>query len=250
MAEVATNAPGEIVWIDLATSDPAAAEAFYSELFGWQRDVNPDPQYGGYGFFKKGGRITAGVGPLQDPNQPIVWQVYVGTRDAEETARKVEAAGGKVALPPFAVGDQGRMAVFQDPGGAFISSWESSAMPGIEVRNEPGSLGWTELQTQDLAAAKPFYQQAFGWGEHTTDYGEGGSYTEWKVGDKSVGGAMQGMAPMTFWLAYMQVDDVDASAARAKELGGQVIVEPQDYPGGRFAVVADPQGASFGLIAG
>jgi predicted enzyme related to lactoylglutathione lyase len=228
MSQVATSTPGDVVWIDLATSDPAAAEEFYRGLFGWERDVNPDPQYGGYGFFKAGGKIAAGVGPVMSEGQPVVWQAYVGTQDADETARKVEAAGGKIVAPPFAVGEQGRMAVFQDPAGAFISIWESSAMPGIEVRNEAGSLGWTELQTQDLSAAKPFYEQVFGWGQKMSDVGGGVTYTEWQLNGRSVGGAIEGMAPTSFWLVYFQVRDVDASAQRAKELGGRLGVEPED----------------------
>lgn len=250
MSEVATFAPGRIVWIDLSTRDTAAAEKFYSGLFGWERDVNPDPQYGGYGFFKSGGKTVAGIGPTQSPEQPVVWMAYVGTDDAEATARKVEAAGGKVIAPPFDVGDQGRMAVFQDPAGAFISVWQAGPMGGLELTGEPNSLGWTELQAPDLAPAKPFYRQVFGWGEKTSDLGGGMTYTEWLLEGHSIAGAMQGMAPMSFWLVYIQTDDVDGLSRRAAELGGTVVVQPQDYPGGRFAVVTDPQGASFGLVSG
>ena len=247
MSEVTTFAPGEIVWIDLATSDPAGAEQFYKGLFGWERDVNTDPQYGGYGFFKSGGKIAAGVGPLQSEGQPVVWSVYIGTEDAEATASKVEAAGGKVVAPAFAVGEIGKMAVLQDPSGAFISVWQSEQMPGVEVREDPGSLSWTELQAKGLEATKSFYKDVFGWGEKVSDMGNGMSYTEWQLNDHSVAGAMEGMAPMSFWLVYITVGNVDEAVAKAKELGGSVITEAQEFPGGRFAIITDPQGAPLGI---
>ena len=111
-------------WIELASSDPAASRAFYARLFGWTVEVNPDPQYGGYALAKIDGRDVAGIGGTQAPEAPTAWSVYIGTSDADALADKVRAAGGTVVVPPFAVGDQGRMAVFQDPAGAFISAWE------------------------------------------------------------------------------------------------------------------------------
>lgn len=132
--------------------------------------------------------------------------------------------------------------MLQDPSGAFISVWESSRLPGVQVRNEKGSLDWSELQTRNVAAAKPFYEQVFGWGAKAGETAEGAPpYTEWQLDGHSVGGAIEGMSPMSFWLAYIQVEDVDGAAATARELGGQVIVEPQDFPGGRFAVITDPR---------
>src|SRR5919202_1122307 len=128
MAEARTTVGHRPVWVDLSSSDPAASRDFYSRLFGWQIEVNQDPQYGGYALARIGGRDVAGIGPKQSDEAPTAWMVYIGTQDAEDTARKVEAAGGKVIAPPFDVGDQGRMAVFQDPSGAFVSAWQPSAM--------------------------------------------------------------------------------------------------------------------------
>lgn len=254
MADVATSAPGRVVWIDLATKDPGGAEKFYGELLGWEREVNQDPQFGGYGFFKTAGRIAAGVGPLQSEQQPTVWQVYIGTADAEATAAKVQAAGGSVIAPPFDVGPIGKMAVFQDPSGAFVSIWQSSQMPGVEIQEAPNSLSWAELNARGLDKAKPFYKAVFGWDAKTSDSGGGMEYTEWQLGGKSVGGAME-MMPMvpaevpSYWLVYFGTDDVDGTTAKAKELGGQVLLEPTDFPGGRSSVLMDPQGASFALVS-
>ena len=137
---------GTPVWIDLASSDPAASRAFYAQLFGWTVEVNPDPQYGGYALARIGGRDVAGIGPKRLPEAPTAWSLYLGTTDVDGLAEKVRAAGGTVVAPPMQVGDQGRMAVFQDPSGAFISAWQPAAMGGFATgaaRHLP--LGGAEL---------------------------------------------------------------------------------------------------------
>src|SRR5262245_12518453 len=113
MTQMAIATANKPIWIDLASQDAAKSRDFYSKLFGWHIDVNPDPQYGGYGRAQLDGKDVAGIGPAQQPG-PVVWSFYVGAEDAEATAKAVEAAGGKVVAPVFDVGDQGRMAVFQD----------------------------------------------------------------------------------------------------------------------------------------
>jgi predicted enzyme related to lactoylglutathione lyase len=78
-------------------------------------------------------------------------------------------------------------------------------------------------------------------------------YHEFHSGSESVGGmlSMRPQVPVevpSHWLVYFGVDDVDASAKRVMELGGSVAAGPMDFPGGRLAVVLDPQGAAFGTM--
>src|SRR6476469_4750571 len=108
-------------WVDLSSHDAAASRDFYAKVFGWNVEVNPDPQYGGYAIAKLGDKDAAGIGPAQAPNTPTAWSIYIGTDDIDALAKGVQSAGGTVVAPPFDVGDQGKMAVFQDPSGAFIS---------------------------------------------------------------------------------------------------------------------------------
>src|SRR4051812_15194493 len=119
MAQATVSVVNKPAWVDLSSSDAEASRAFYSKLFGWQVEVDPDPQYGGYGMAKVGGTDVAGIGPAQTPGTPTVWNLYIGTDDVDDLAKRVQAAGGTVVAPPFDVGDQGRMAVFQDPSGAY-----------------------------------------------------------------------------------------------------------------------------------
>lgn len=246
----ATNKPA---WVDLSSSDPAASREFYSKLFGWQVEVDPDPQYGGYALARIGGRDVAGIGPKMMPEAPTAWMAYIGTDDADALADRVKAAGGNVIAPPMEVGDQGRMAVFQDPSGAFISAWQRKAMGGFST-DSPNTFGWAELNARGLDKAVAFYAAVFGWVSKTSEMGEGQPpYTEFLLRGESIAGAME-MNPMvpaqvpSYWMVYFEVSDVDGSFRKATEAGAQEMLAPQDFPGGRFAILTDPQGAVFGLL--
>jgi predicted enzyme related to lactoylglutathione lyase len=237
-------------WVDLSSADAAGARAFYTGLFGWDIEVNPDPQYGGYGLARINGNDVAGIGPKQDPNAPSTWNVYIYTDDIAALTAKVGAAGGTVVMPPFDVGDQGRMAVYQDPSGAYFSGWQSGRMRNFEM-GQANEFGWPELNANGVSAAIDFYPKVFGWDASSS--GNMGGYTEFKVDDESIAGAQEmpeGMPPgvPSFWLVYFNVVDVDAAVTKANQLGGSTMSPPMDFPGGRFAIITDPQGASFGLL--
>jgi uncharacterized protein len=251
MTETTSGAP-KPVWVDLASADTAAAGAFYSGLFGWQVSVNPDPQYGGYAIATLDGKDVAGIGPKQSPDQPAAWSIYLGTSDADAVVTHITAAGGTVVAPPFPVGDQGRMAIFRDNVGAFISAWEPAAMGGFQA-GAPGTFAWAELSARGLDRATAFYEAAFGWRPHTSAMPDGSDYVEFQTGDRSIAGAMEmpAMVPSevpSYWMAYFGVADVDAAFSTALGLGGHEMVAPRDFPGGRFAVLSDPEGAVFGLL--
>jgi uncharacterized protein len=241
------------IWVDLSSVDPTASRKFYASLFGWEIAVSPDPQYGGYAMARIGDTEVAGIGPTQSADAPTAWMIYLGTQDIERLAAAVLAAGGAVIAPPFDVADQGRMAVFQDPSGAFISGWQPKAMGGF-ARDAPNTFAWAELNSRGIELAIPFYHQAFGWTHLTREMGEGAPpYTEFQVGGLSIAGGME-MNPMvpaqvpSYWMVYFAVDDVDGSFRTAIEAGGREMLPPRQFPGGRFAILGDPQGAVFGLI--
>lgn len=251
MAERDGHSPGTPSWVDIG-AEVAATKAFYGGLFGWSgQDAGPPEQTGGYGFFTKGGKLVAGYGPQQTPGPPF-WSVYVATADVGETARRVEQAGGKVVTGPMDVMGAGRMAVFQDPQGAFFSGWQAGDHKGAQLVGEAGALCWVELNTRDTEEAKRFYAAVFGWTGETHE-GEM-PYTEFHLGPDTVAGMMvmpaqvpQELPP--YWLPYFGAGDIDAAAGRGRELGAAIVVEPSDVPGGgRFAVLQDPLGATFGLF--
>src|SRR4029077_17422791 len=132
MADAKTFVVNAPAWIDLSSTDPTGSRDYYSKLLGWQDEPEKDPAAGGYAITRLGGKDVAGIGGTQDPNAPSAWMVYIGTRDADALGKKIEAAGGKVVAPAFDGMDVGRMAVFQDPAGAFISAWQPNTMYGAE----------------------------------------------------------------------------------------------------------------------
>lgn len=240
---------GTPTWVDLSTSDVDAARPFYEALFGWTTDEAAGPEFGGYAMFRSNGKLVAGSGPVMGDGPPS-WNTYVRTDDANATAQKVRDSGGEVVAGPMTVGESGTMAVFRDPTGAYFGVWQNGQHTGAELFNDPVSLAWNELGTRDVEAAKRFYAEVFGWGA------KGDEYVEWQLDGRSIGGCINldqlglpAEVPAN-WLAYFAVTSVDDAVKRLEELGGTVNMSARDIPNmGRFAVLADPQGAVFAVFS-
>ncbi len=249
MPEMTKYEDGVPSWVDMGAPDLAAAVTFYGQLFGWDcQDLGEEA--GHYTMATKNGKMVAALATAMDPGPPR-WTTYVNVADADAVTKKVEDAGGKIVVPPMDVMEAGRMVLFQDPTGAFLAAWQPREHQGAQLVNEAGALTWNELSTSDLEAAKAFYTAVFGWG-----WGGSDDYSEAQVAGRSICGAMHRPEMMPaevpdHWLVYFGVDDVDAEAKRAAALGATVLVEPTDLPeAGRFAVLADPQGAALGIAKG
>ena len=264
--------PGVPCWIDTSHPDPEAAVDFYSGLFGWEfEDVMPPDSSGKYFIARKRGGDVAAVGSQPEGAPPAAtWNTYIWVESADETASKARDAGGQVVMEPFDVMHAGRMAVLTDPEGAAICIWQANEHRGARIVNEDGSLNFNGLNTRDANGAKSFYGSVFGW--RTLELSGGEMWTLPGYGDflekdnpglrkqvaeaggpegfEDVVAALNPVAdgqPDTppHWSVTFGVDDADATAERAAELGGQVIAPPFDAPWVRMTVIADPQGASF-----
>jgi predicted enzyme related to lactoylglutathione lyase len=255
MSERTSYAPGTPCWIDLSTPDQDAAGDFYGGLFGWSVEEGENPEAtGGYREARLRGKAVGGVMRLMEAGQPPAWMTYMATDDVDATAARVGEAGGQVLAEPMDVLDFGRMAVFADPTGAVFGVWQAGTHFGAELVNEPGALSWNELNTRDIGAAKAFYGAVFGWGFEDNEVEGTGTYTSIKLGEDMIAGMldMTGRAPEAVpahWQLYFAVEDCDATVAKAKELGGNLGFGPIDIPPGRFAIVSDPHGAHFAVIA-
>ena len=256
MPEVTSYATGQPCWADVTSPDVDAAAAFYGELFGWQADKAPQPEAGGYTMFSKDGKYTAAASPPMQGTEevPPHWTVYLAADDVDASARRVREAGGTVMMDPFDVFDAGRMVVAQDPTGAAFGVWQAGEHHGAQLANEPGSFTWNECQTTDPVAAAEFYKAVFGYGVDEWDMGQGEPYRVLKVGEKGVAGLskfgpeLDGTPPS--WTTVFAVADADESVATAQELGATLLVSPMDLPDiGRFAVLRDPVGAVFHVLA-
>ncbi len=257
MPNVDKHSPGSFSWVELATTDQNSAKKFYSSLFGWS--INDSPLGPGeiYTIFRIDGRDAAAGYTIsaadREQGVPPHWNLYIGTANADQTAKRAGELGGNVLAPPFDVMDAGRMSVIQDPGGAIFCVWQANKSQGIGIAGVEGTLCWADLNTPDTAGAKKFYEGLFGWTMAVSDKDPSG-YLHIKNGEEFIGGAppaaQRDPKIPPHWMLYFYVKDVDASAARAKQLGGGIVMEPLTMENvGRMAVVADPQGAVFAIFA-
>lgn len=256
MSERSSYEPGTPCWIDLGSPDLDASVDFYTALFGWQVPESENvEETGGYRRATKNGADVCGMMPLMQEGQPPAWSSYVSVADADATAAKVTAAGGSVIAEPMDVMELGKMAVFADPGGAVFGIWQPGTFHGARLVNEPGALAWNELNTRDLAGAKSFYGAVFGWDFEDMQMGENESYTTITLGGNPVGGILdmdERSVPAEIpphWLAYFATENTDTTVEQVKERGGNLVMGPIDLPVGRFAILADPHGAAFAVIA-
>jgi predicted enzyme related to lactoylglutathione lyase len=201
------------------------------------------PESGGYGMFRKDGHLIAGIGPASDADRGTSWAVYFATDDVDATVGRVSDAGGTV-VAQMDVFEEGRMAVLQDPSGAFFSVWQAGKHRGMETTDGVGTLTWAELYTEDIESVKPFYHEVLGVGVRDV---MGGEYTLLEADGKSTAGMMAGPTGPSRWTPYFEVADVDVTADRAVSLGATEVTR-EDSPAGRYAVLIDPQGGTFNVM--
>jgi predicted enzyme related to lactoylglutathione lyase len=255
MGERTSYPEGTPSWVDVMTSDPEGARTFYSGLFGWDLEVDPDPNTGNYTTARLGGKRVAGLGGQPAPEGvPTVWTTYFATDDVDKTVARVREHGGSVLMEPMSITDVGRMAMAADPTGAVFGLWQAGTHTGAGLVNEPGTFVWNELATRDLDAATKFYGDVLGLTAEDLETGESGMrYRTLHVAGNVAAGSLQiddswGEGTPAHWMTYFAVDDTDAAVAKAGELGGSVRVPATDSPHGRFAVLTDPQGGAFTVI--
>jgi len=249
MTEQTLTRIGRFVWHDMMTTDLERSREFHSALLGWTTEELPLAEGETYPMIKAGAAGIGGYEPL-DPKQgiPSHWIGYVTVEDLEAAVSRAKSAGGQVAVPPTDIPGTGRFAVLVHPGGSIIAAFLPRRLEDCVPEGDPvpGRFCWNQIMTRDPAAAGAFYRKVFGWEVEEQDVG-GNRYWLFRRDGTPAAGMMATPGPEKhpdFWLPYVEVDDVDACAARAKELGGQVMVPPSDIPGlARFAVTADPTGA-------
>jgi predicted enzyme related to lactoylglutathione lyase len=245
---------GCINWVDLSTPDVAASVAFYGELLGWDFSKSTTPM-GDYFVGKVGEREVAGM-MEQDPamtDGPPVWTTFFYVEDMDATLVKINTAGGTVLEAPFDIPGGPCICVVADPTGAMLALLAGGERPeGDYVFTSPGAVCWFELVTDDIASAESFYAGVFGWVGSTFEIGSKG-YTMFTLGGEDVAG----MKPLPdgvpvdavpHWVTHFAVADCPAVAETVAQLGGSVRRAATEIPEGRFAVLADPHGATFAVM--
>jgi uncharacterized protein len=251
MGERTEHAPGTFSWADLGTSDVEAAKAFYTGLLGWEPEDNPVPGGGVYSMMRVGGLEVCAIYEQREEAVPPAWLSYVTVASADETADRAREVGGSWMSEPFDVMDVGRMALLQDPQGAVFAAWEPRRSIGARLVNDPGAMSLNQLNAASPELAQRFYSELFGW--EFREMSEDPPYWGIFHGERMNGGMMplpSGVDAPSHWLVYFTVEDLDAAAVKIGDSGGDVVVAPNEVPGGRILVARDPQGAHFALFSG
>lgn len=256
MGERTKYTPGTFSWTDLNTTDQEAAKGFYSALFGWEITDMPAGEGVMYSMAALDGKAVAAISPQpqqqRDAGAPPAWNSYITVESADETAARAQELGATLHAPAFDVLEAGRMAVVQDPQGAYFLIWEPKQMIGAGLVNAPGALCWNELGSPDIDGSAEFYGQLLGW---TTSPMEGADppYLVIKTTDGRSNGGIRPPAPSgspPFWMVYFATSDIEATLAKVSELGGNVLVGLTDIGVAKIGVAQDPQGAVFALYDG
>jgi predicted enzyme related to lactoylglutathione lyase len=250
---------GRFAWYELMTTDPKAAEGFYTKVVGWSTQPWPglDPPYT---CWMKADQPVGGLMLLPEEAKaggaPPNWMMYVAVADADRTVERARSLGAKVEVAPREIPSVGRFAVLSDPQGAvfaILQPADPGTYSGPETSPAPLEFSWRELATTDREGATAFYSALFGWEkQNANDMGEPvGIYQEFGRPGLPLGGIYKKPADMPFpssWMLYAKVPDLDASLAAVKAGGGTVLMGPMEIPGGdRIAQCLDPQGAAFAL---
>ena len=261
MPEVTAHAPGAPSWVELDTTDETAALTFYSALFGWDDDPQEITPGWHYHMQRLNGLEAAAIYGQSDEereqNVPTHWNIYFTVENVDATAEVVGKDGGSVVFGPMDVFEAGRMAMCQDPQGAYFALWQANQHIGCRVKGETGAMRWNELMTTDRAAGIEFYIKVLGLERGLVV--QPIDYAMLRAGGTEVCGVLQITPEMgefpPLWSVYFGVADLNATLEQAQSLGASVYVPPTDIipvegqpPTGRFAFLADPQGACFGVM--
>ncbi len=250
------NLTGNFVWHDLMTTDRDAALDFYTALLGWTYGDHSMGEGEPYKMITVGEKTLGGISskPAEQPGPPH-WIGYVFVDDVDAAVERATRMGGTSLVPPTDIPDVGRFAFLSDPQGAIFAVYRNEGGDdGADLATGAGTFVWNELISPDPDAIVSFYGEVFGWKHKQFPMGDMGTYTMFQFGETEVAGLMStppGGPPQAMWVHYLQVDDVDVTAARIEELGGQIHHAPTDIPDvGRFCVAADPQGAAVAFFKG
>jgi uncharacterized protein len=246
---------GKVIFVELVTPDLDASKRFYAALLGWSfRDVTAGATE--YAEALLEGRPVAGLfhkpAPAGEQRQPS-WLSFFAVEDVDAAAKSAAARGAKLLFGPKSFPDRGREAVLADPQGAVFALLASSSGDPPDFLASPGEWIWSSLITSDPDTDAAFYQGIFGYEVFPLPGRAGTQHLLFASEDYARGSANSlptkdpGMHP--HWLNYVRVEDAAKMAAQAVALGGRIVVQPRlDRHGGKVAVVADPQGAVFGLL--
>ena len=257
MPSIDFHLAGSFCWADIVTPHFEEAKRFYTSVFGWEtRQESTDHQRLAATFLKSGKEVCGLCHMDKTRSQigiPSHWVSALAVENAEEVSRRVEAADGTILQSPHDMYIGARKVLVQDPTGAVFALWQPKKHIGAALWNEPNTLCWNELYSNNIERSNTFYHQLFGWKYEKSAGAAGQDYYEFFLGDRAVGGMMEiqkewgNMPPC--WSVYFAVENIKLSIEKSQMMGGKVEGKPMEIENvGEFAVIVDPQGAFFSII--
>ena len=235
--------PGSFAWFDLITNSPQVSKAFYGELFDWRfaQGVDPKVEVITHNRALIGGLVTISGANAQTPEAR--WQPVLSVDNTPAASHRARAAGGRLIGTAFA-GPTGTLAALEDPTGAKLTLYDGNEGVPLGKSPEPGSWVWVDLLSPDTHAAKGFYQDLADFQTRREPRQGIDGYWVFTTGNKDRGGLIYvpraQASPM--WLPYVLVRDLDATIAKATDLGAKLAERQQNV-----AILIDPAGAAIGL---
>lgn len=264
LTEEQPNAQGAFIWYELLTPDAEASKQFYDDVVGWNIG-EAAPEYKGYRMINRSdGKFAGGVmeitSEMQQHGARPTWLAYLSVNDVDQAVKHVESAGGKTLMAPFDIPNVGRIAMVTDPQGApfylmkpIPPADDPNAVSDVFSPSEQQRVGWNELQTSDVDAARRFYGEQFGWNtDEFMDMGDMGKYYFIHQGGQRVGAlfnAANGQPP--HFRFYFRVPSIARAKDIAESKGATIHMGPHQVPTGDWIIIGgDPQGAEFALVGG
>lgn len=243
--------PGKFVWRNLVTEDPEAVKPFYAALFGWQF-AETTSMGAPYTFVKSGGEVIGGISRNRRvvPDQPVSqWIAFLSVASVDRAVEAIRRDGGSVVAGPVDLPKVGRGAVVLDPEGAPLGLLRQSAGDPADPAEPPvNGFLWAEHLSRKPADAADFYARLSGAEVRKSDFAGTPYWVLWNGRPRAglLRNPIRDDRPV--WLSYVRVADPAATATRAAQLGGRVLLAPRpDLRGGTLAVIADPTGAVLAL---
>lgn len=248
---------GKVIFAELVTPDMAAAKRFYGSMFGWTfRDIPASS--GMFAQASLNGDIVGGILQRKMPQgRRPAWLTFISSGTAPDSVDRLNAMavqqGAKVLVQPHDIANFGRGALLADGQGAVFGLLASSSGDPADVQADPGEWIWSSLITTDPTADAGFYKSLFGYDVFTLP--DAGDAQHLIVA--SDGFARASINPLPSdrpgvhprWVNYIRVADAAATVAKVTAAGGQTVLAPRvDRHGSTIALVADPEGALFGLM--
>ena len=243
---------GKFVWFDLLTNDVPGTKRFYGELFNWEFE-GAAADASSYTSVKNNDKAIGGIINLKRLDKNISesrWLSYLSVADVDKAVNQFRKGGADVLKEASDVPGRGRVAVVKGPQGAILALLRTKHGDPEDTELTTGDWMWNELWTSDVMASISFYKSLSGFTDETVDTSMGDKYHYLKQADRIRAGVVlipwDDVKPN--WLPYIAVSDISTTVARARALGGKLLIDPGDTKDDdSIAVIADPSGAAFGI---